>query len=140
MNCEQIMQIFPNRGLGELMFGQNRDDVRSQLGPDYVAFKKTPGASRLTDAYNRLGLHLYYDEADRLNFIEAFPPSHPTIDEVNLLGGNARSLLQKMEQRGHAGRVEGDSWFFDDIGVALYAPGGSVEGVSIYPPDYYGRK
>jgi hypothetical protein len=134
------MEVRPFEGLGDLRFGMSRADVRALLGPEFRSFKKTPLAKTLTDAYTQLGLHLYYDDQDRLEFIEAFQPCIPIFRGIELLG-RPEVVLEQLRKTGVGiPRRDSDGNFFDDLGFALYSPGDVVEGVSVYKKGYYDKR
>jgi hypothetical protein len=91
-----LKDVLPFDGLGDLRFGMPRDMVRELLGVAYQSFRKTSSSPRLTDAYDGLGFHLYYDTEDRLEFIETFPPCDPTYGGVRLLKGSRRRVLYRL--------------------------------------------
>ena len=130
-------QIHPYVGLGALRFGQRRVDVRKQLGDDYSTFQKAPGVDSETDSYDNLGLHLYYDENDCLEFIEAFSPCEVMYENVQLLRPDLKTVLTDLEDLRMTPRYDDQGYFFEDMGFALFASGDAVEGVSVYTKGYY---
>ena len=61
--------VLPFGGLGELRFGTSRAAVRTSLVGSPTTFSKVVDAPTMTDSYDALGLHLYYDDGDELEFI-----------------------------------------------------------------------
>ena len=51
----------------------SRSSACEILGSDFTTFRKSHRSESETDAYDKLGLYLYYDAKDELNFIETFP-------------------------------------------------------------------
>lgn len=129
-------EIIPFEGLGNLRFGMKRLRVRDLLGDEYDSFRKG-ASSQLTDAYNRLGLHLHYDAEDRLEFIEAIPPRCiPVYHGVELMDDLA-TVFRRLAKLGYEPRYDNEGYLFDELGFALYAPMETVEGVSAYRRGYY---
>ena len=131
------MEVKPYEGLGALRFDLSRSKVRESLGPGFKSFRKTRLDETLTDAYSELGLHLYYDKTDSLEFIEAFRPCMPIFRGIELLG--LREPVVDALQGAGVGltRRESDADFFDDFGFVLYSPSDEVEGVSVFKRGYY---
>jgi hypothetical protein len=88
--------------------------MRAVLGIAFKEFRKTPSAPNSTDAYAELGLHLYYDAADRLEFIEAFKPSEPRFQSVKLLGPREAVVQRLLEAGVQSTRQDSDGYFFDE--------------------------
>jgi hypothetical protein len=133
-----LSRVSPWVGLGDVHLGESRDAVRSLLGGRYQSFHKTPG-SPLVDAYNDLGFHLYFDPTERVTFIEAFPPSCPEFQGIRLLEGKPVYAVERLRKRGHPPRWHQPTYYFDDLGLALYVPYDSVEAVGIFRRDEYDR-
>jgi hypothetical protein len=140
-----------------------RSDVRALLGSDFESFIKAPiiGDTIPTDAYATLGLHLYYDAIDELEFIETFRPcpihyNHirfftdhnsgrlvlhrmiPSASQgISQLNPHLQELLTRLAEQGHVARYQDEGYYFDDVGFVLYVPNDSIEAVSIYRRGYY---
>jgi hypothetical protein len=52
--------INPYVGIGVVRFGMSRRQVRKALGGMVKEFKKTPKSESLTDAFDQLGIYVYY--------------------------------------------------------------------------------
>src|SRR5205814_3061773 len=107
-----------------------RQEVRSLLGDGVSVFKRWP-YTRETDAYNALGLHLEYDNDNRLRCVEAFGLCAIYYGDLSLLKRPIESVAGELEKLGLASRYD-DGHFFDGAGFFLYAPNGIVEGVTVY--------
>ena len=129
--------IRPYEGLGGLYFGMGRSEAHIALGSEAESFRKAPSSTEETDAYDLLGLHLYFDEDDRLDFIEAFSPCEPKFANISLLSENAQTVLAKLESLGHEANYDDGGYFFDELGFVLYAPSEEIEAVSVYRKGYY---
>jgi hypothetical protein len=69
---QQQLAIVGGKGIGPVMIGLPMADVRSMLGEPTKQFHKSPGSIKLTDVYEPLGVHIYYDDADCVEFVESF--------------------------------------------------------------------
>ena len=123
-------------GAGPLRFGMKRSKVRSLLNKRFSTFMKGDDAASLTDACETLQLHLYYDTSDRLICIEAFGTCPIYYQHVPLLKGSKNQVLDQLAATGLSMRFD-DGYFFDEAGFTLYAPGESVEAVTVYQKGYY---
>lgn len=111
-----------------------RPTVRRILRSFPKIFFKIPGDTTETEAYDELGLHLYYTEGDRLDFIEAFLPSDPTFQDIHLLGRPRDVVFSQLQELGHKPAFENDgSYFCDELGIVLYVPIEEIEAASVYP-------
>ena len=86
------MEIVPFTSVRALTFGESRKTSRARLGSSFSTFEKVVGGDE-TDAFDDLGLHLYYSEADRLEFVEAFDPADITFRGVGFLGRGLDSVI-----------------------------------------------
>jgi len=131
------MEILPFVSIGDLRFGESRQDVRKHLGTKYQVFRKDVGANE-TDAYDELGLHLYYDNDDKLEYVETFTPAAPTFKGVAMLGRHSEDVQEDLARAGHTCSVMDDvSINCGSAGIALYSPDEMVEGVGVYRKGYF---
>ena len=121
-------------GLGDLRLGMSRATVRALLDTGFRPFVK--GGVEL-DSYDALGFHLYYDQNEELEFIEAFEPCEPDYDGVRLLGDETPSVLNKLTELGHEPVDDESGYNFPRLGFGLYVPLEHIEAVSIYKRGYY---
>lgn len=132
------MEIVPFESIGELRFGESRDTVRRRLGGGYHSFNKDVGENE-TDAYDDLGLHLYFGHGDRLEFVEAFFPASPSLGGIELLGRPMDDVASDLFARGHKPFPDDVGFQFESAGVGLIGREGVVEGVAIFRRGYYGE-
>lgn len=132
------MDIRPFVSIGELRFGESRDNVRGQLGGTFVTFRKGGGKSS-TDAYNELGLHLYFDANDKLEFVEAFSPAEIYIFGIALLGRDQEKVGELLAVRGYEFVRDDVGLQFNALGLGFTAPEGVIEGVALFKRGYYGE-
>src|SRR5439155_863566 len=89
------------------------------------------------DAYAELGLHLYYDSQDRLEFLETFGECPIHYERVFPLRKNAKDILNELAQLGLSYCYLDGLYLFEMAGFALYIADDIVLGVSVYRPGYY---
>jgi hypothetical protein len=132
----QLDAVLPFIGLGDVRLGSTRSNVRKLLGPGARTFLKSPDTPPV-DAYNDLGLHLYYDGNDHLEYIEAFRPRRPTYQHIDFFNQDRVTVIEAMAREGRRCTSDYGSYTFDDAGIALYAPHDSVEAVGVFRRGYY---
>jgi hypothetical protein len=131
------MEIHPYESVGPLRFGFSRDTVRGVLKSTLRRFRKYESRPKI-DVSNELGLHLYYDDLDCLEFIEAFDPANIAFRGVTFLGRGLCAVIEDMRLLGFSPtKSDGYGVTFDSAGIALFAPTGKVEGVAAYRRGYY---
>ena len=130
------MEITPFCSVGVLAFGDVRKDARAKLNAEYSTFIKDVGENE-TDSFDDNGLHLYYDDEGRLEFVEAFHPADISFQGVRFLGRDVSAVTRDMNAIGFR-EVGADVGIdFPDAGIALTAPSGVVEGVAAHRKGYY---
>jgi hypothetical protein len=130
------MEIVPYTSVGGLCFGTTRNRIRERLGGGSQAFRKVDCANE-TDAYDALGLHLYFDDEERLEFVEAFDPASPSFRGTRLLGRDRDEVAAELTAMGYDLTQDSYGLRCDGAGFALTAPDGMVEGVGIFRKGYY---
>jgi hypothetical protein len=68
-----IYEVIPFKGVGPVLLGMSREEVRTAMGIPTKSYRKT-GARTLTDAYHRGGFQVFFDEHDRVEYIELSSP------------------------------------------------------------------
>jgi hypothetical protein len=130
------MEILPFKGIDTLHFCQSRSRVRDSLGSGYRIFRKA-GSTDETDAYDSLGLHLYYDDKDELELIEAFVPASITFHGLEFLGRDLVDVENELKAIGFASERCQGGIQCDSAGIAIYAPHDIIEAISVFRRDYY---
>lgn len=131
----QPLILLPFQQVGPLRFGMSRQDTREVLHEDWHSFLKGPNAIIFTDAYDTLGLHLYFDDSEHLECIEAFSPSRVVYDGVQLIDRDSHDVSQELTNLGCICRSD-DGIFCDAQGFSLYAPDHIVLAVTMYARSY----
>jgi hypothetical protein len=133
---EAAMEVIPFISIGLLTFGDSRQVAREKLASMFSTFAKVAGANE-TDAFDELGLHLYYDRAGQLEFVEAFAPANVVFRGVSFLGRDLESVTSDMKALGFDPTGTDVGIDFPDAGVALTAPSGIIEGAAAHRKGYY---
>jgi hypothetical protein len=132
-----MMEIVPFNSVDVLCFGATRTSIRERLGGGYQSFRKVVGANE-TDVYDALGLHLYFDDDERLEFVEAFDPASPSFRGALLLGRDRDEVAADLTAMGYDLIQDAYGLRCDGAGLSLTAPDGIVEGVGVFRKGYYG--
>ncbi len=135
-NSGDSMEIIPFKSIGKLSFGDSRDVARAKLASTFSSFEKVTGAMA-TDAFDDLGLHLYYDEQGRLEFVEAFEPAAVDFRGISFLTRDLSGVVKAMKALGFAATETDVGIAFERAGIALTAPSGVVEGIAAHRRGYY---
>jgi hypothetical protein len=122
--------------VGPLRFDMQQGEPEQVLNETARPFQKGSSAN-VTEAFNKSGVHVYYDLSGRVELVEAFPPARPTYNGVELMRTAAADVEGDLSKLGLTARDDGEGGlWFDEQGFALYAPGGQSEGVSIFRRGY----
>ncbi len=125
----------PNRGAEPLLiFGVDRSTVRRSLSP--LAFR-TKATEPESDFYETEGLILGYDNRDRLEFVEVFPPSTAEFKGLPLLESTVDEVFEHLRHLGYSSEFDDGGYEFSSIGLAIYCPAGRIESASVFREGYY---
>lgn len=130
-------EIIPYFGVGPLQFGLSRSQARSFVEAIPLTFRQGPFAISDTDAYEELGLHLYYDSEDRLTCIMAFGTGPIHYKNLVLLNSCLQDIVENLGRLGVTSRYDDGGYWFHDAGFVLYAPRSIVEAVTVFRSGYY---
>lgn len=105
-----------------IFFGEKRDEVRNKLKVSYDSFFKTDESKVETDAFDELGVHVYYDNDILVEAVELFEPSNPKHGNIELLNLPYTQILRYFKNI-DSGLEEFDSGFTSfKYGIGVYAP------------------
>lgn len=130
------MRVVPYVSVGNLTFDDSKDVVREKLASPYTAFQKDVGESE-TDAFDGIGLHVYYDPRGKLEFVEAFSPADVDFAGIHLMARSATDVVNEIELLGYAPTETDVGFQFDDIGISLTVADGLVDGVGVFRKGYF---
>lgn len=114
--------------VGPLIVGMPRNDVRSLLGEDFRAFKKTAAALNTIDAYDGHELHVYYDESDTVKGVEFFKGSSFLWKGRALVGETYAEVKECFSREGVDFSVDNYGAYVDKLGMGFYIPDIGDEG------------
>ena len=139
----QDFEIIPYAGIGPLRFGATRAEVREVLAVPVEAFQKTPTSDALTDAFDDLGIHVYYDSADRCEAVElGGAHAAPSFEQRLLLRMRREEARSWLAERDPELRVSLTDLTSPIYGFALHtesdAPDARVKSVFVFRRGYYG--
>lgn len=134
-----IIEVFPGQGFDHVKFGQSRKNIRNLLKESPLQFKKNPWAKSLTDSYDDLGIQLFYDENDCLEFVEILQQCR-----FNFFGADFRKMKLKEILEVIKSRVTVDgmkeidgSYIFNELGFGVQSNGNSVQSFFIFSNGKY---
>ncbi|MFS0702094.1 hypothetical protein AB6N24_19155 [Cellulomonas sp. 179-A 4D5 NHS] len=119
-------------GFARLRLGDAVDGVRGRFGA-HVTFRRTPDADK-TDHFPDAGVMATYDVNRRITFLEVVEPATPRVVGVPLLGAALDDVVAALAAHGVEVVRDPDGGTVVGWAVGLYAPDGTVEGVSIGEP------
>lgn len=128
------MDVIPFRSIGLICFGDSRSVVRQKLGGEFEVFLKTEGVEG--DAFDHLGLHVYYDNLGNTEFVEGFEDADIRFRGVEFLGRDLEEVVKEMSPHSSV-ELDRCGVIFYEVGIAIYAPRGIVEGVAAHRQGYY---
>jgi hypothetical protein len=137
------IKIEPKIGVGPVHFGSTRDQVRKVLPPPYKEFKKTPKSKIPTDAFDRLGLHVYYDSKLLCEAVELFPESKPVFQDVSLFEMNANEAVAWLKKMDPKLEIDDVSATSHKMGLSFYVSEGleqsdsRIDSVLAFKEGYY---
>lgn len=131
-----MLEIQPFTSVGELVFGTDRTSIRKTLDYDHDPFNKTANGN-LVDAYDNLGIHLHYDDADKLEFVEMFEPAEVVYGGVALLAAPFSKIKAEFARMGIMGEATDVGYLFLAIGVAFVLEDGGIDSVSASRAGYF---
>ncbi len=129
-------QIESFRSVGPISFGETREEIRNVLGTGFRSFRKTEGENE-TDAYDLLGVHVYYDDSDCAEFVELFTPAESTFAGVSLVGRKVADVVAELHELGYEGERDDVGYNYDLVGIGLTINDQVVDGVGVFREGYY---
>jgi len=135
-------EIEPYASVGPLRFGMSREEAKRALGSEPRAFKKSPLSDTVTDAFNELSVHVYYNNNGGCCAVEMATPASPIFRGRELLGRPFAELRAMFEELDPELTEDGAGLTSLMFGVSLYAPFAKkepeepVEGVLVFEEGY----
>ena len=114
---------FSEGRIGPLSQGMTRKTVRSVLGGNFIEFRKTEFSENTTDAYNEIGVHVYYASDDLIKGLELFPASATLIyKSFHVFCFKSADLFDLLKGRGVCCSERGSDLIVIDGRIRLYVP------------------
>lgn len=127
--------------VGPISFGMSRTDVRKQLGVPVETFMKTNDSAVPTDAFDELGIHVFYDAQDACEAVE-FWRSGPTFRGKKMLNERFAKIAAWLEAIDPGAKPNASGLTSLAFGFGLYAespeePQSVIASVIVFKRGYY---
>jgi hypothetical protein len=141
------MEIKSHVSVGEIRFGEFREEVRKLIGSRFEEFRRSASSTNTSDHYVELGCFVYYDTENKVEAVELSKPANAIFDGVDLLDVSIESLMAFMRSHDSKIELESDGFVSNKTGVSAYIPGIDVdpdspdlraESILAFRPGYYG--
>jgi hypothetical protein len=139
------LTIFPYSGVGPIRFGMTVEQVRAVVGFAPVSFMKSPLSEFPTDAFDELGVHVYYKSSGICEAVEMGKPAAPVIEGRLLIGHSFADMLRWFKSKDNTVVCDETGLKAFQSGIGLYAPFAEknpdepVEGVLVFARGYWGE-
>ncbi len=143
MDTSSSASIRTHIGLGAVTFGMLRAEVEAAMGTLPRRFRKTVACTTLTDAFDRQGMQVFYDEQDRVEALEVFAPARPVFGELDLFSTPYTVLIDAMRALDPDLQEDELGFTSNALGFGVYAehkdvdPERPSEGVIVFRQGYY---
>jgi|SRR6185437_909983 len=130
-------------GIGSVLIGSSMAHVRGTLGEPTKRFRKTPNSPQLTDAYAQLGVHVYYDDADCVEFVESFAMEGVVhlLDGLSVFKTPVATIVESVSKKAAVRSEEGGTSFVvPTLGLAFWRADGEAttfDSVAVAAPGYF---
>ncbi len=123
--------IIPNKSIGEILFGLERNEIRNILTGFKGEFKKNKFCKNTTDDFGYC--HVFYDGKDKCNAVEFFSPKKLIYENKNLFDLSIEELKYLFPDI----REEYGSYISQKSSIGIVFEGNVVESILIGCKDYY---
>jgi hypothetical protein len=140
---QQQLAIVGGIGIGPVMIGLPMADVRATLGEPTKQFRKAPSSLKLTDVYALLGVHVFYDDADCVEFVESFAVEGVIhlLDGFSVFDTPAATLMAVVSKKAAVRSEEGGtSLVVPTLGLSFWRADGEAttfDSVAVAAPGYF---
>lgn len=101
----------------------SRTAVLDATGEPTRRFRKSPDSPELTDAYDDIGMHVYYDDSETVVFVEAGQAQNVKLlfDGMSLLDTPVTEVISEISKLGsYLEKEDGHSFVFGELGISLW--------------------
>ena len=143
MKLDFKLEILPYRAVAGIQFGMTAAQVREILDSPVRPFKKTPTSELKTDAFDHLGIQVFYKPPGVCEAIELSAPAEPTLQGKSLVGHSFQTLKDWFQAIDNAVEIDDTGLTSHLLGIGLYAPFAAtspdepVESVLVFEKEYY---
>jgi hypothetical protein len=136
-------KIEPYIGAAPITFGMTSDEVRSKVEVDVKQFKKTPISQMFTDAFDTLGVHVYYRKPGICEAIEFGNIAVPTFNDKKLIDIPFIEIKRMFEDIDNSLQINETGLISYKYGIGIFVPTLKksikelVKGVIIFEKGYY---
>lgn len=136
------MSIKPYEGVGPVRFGMSVDEVRRTVGKRVETYKKAEALfpdAHPVDAFDEVGMHVFYKPLGRCEAIMLFPPAAPTFHNESLLDKRFTELLTWFTSMDEDVEQDDVGFISFKFGISITeSPEGLIEAVLVFDePGYY---
>lgn len=121
--------------------------VRKVLGVPYTSFRKGPYAQYPTDAFDSLGIHVYYKQVGTCEAVEFSRAGTVIWQAESLLEKTPANLFSLLAHEDPEIDENPDGFASHKLGIAAYVPGykkdprkARVEGILVFEEGYYANQ
>lgn len=115
--------ICPYQSVGQIRFGMTREEVRSLLGEPSATFYKGLNTESPTDAYDHVGVHVYYAHpSGYCEALEFFEPAQLLLAEKPLFQLSFVQLKEWLSSQDSELEIDDEGLTCFKYGLGLYAP------------------
>lgn len=108
--------------VGLIRVGMTRDEVRSVLEGPCDEFFKSADAEVPTDAYDELGIHVYFDGGLAVVGVEFLKWAQLVWRGQRLVGAEAQVVQQFLAGQGQVLELNNSGFNVENLGLRFYAP------------------
>lgn len=124
------IDIIPNVGFNNILFGMSRDEVREKLG-EPEEFYKADDDVNTTDDFGFC--HVFFDENNKCEAVEIFDEAEVYMDNMLIFPtdlASAEKIIEDSEQ-------DDDGLISYSGSIGIYAPDGAMESILCGKKGYY---
>ena len=117
--------------VGNIRFGENREEVRKKLG-DFKEFKKSKFSKNTTDDFKNF--HVYYTSDNKVEAVEFFPGSELEFEGKNLF----EMKYSDFEFTDTDTQQDSSGITYKNLGFSVYSPSNEeIESIVVFAKGYY---
>jgi hypothetical protein len=143
MKLDVKLEILPYQEVAGIRFGMTPAQVREILGNPVSRFKKTSTSELETDAFDHLGIQVFYKQPGVCEAIELSAPAEPALQGKSLVGESFQTLKEWFQAIDDSVEIDETGLTSHLFGIGLYAPFAAtlsdkpVESVLVFEQRYY---